>query len=59
MTLFAACRVLFSKSMEIVSDAVYQEAVRLFDEPYLAQLIVAIVTINAWNRIAVATRLLP
>jgi alkylhydroperoxidase family enzyme len=45
--------------MEIVSDAVYQEAVRLFDEPYLAQLIVAIVTINAWNRIAVATRLLP
>jgi AhpD family alkylhydroperoxidase len=42
-----------------VSDEAYQAAARLFDEHYLAQLIMAIVTINAWNRIAVATRLLP
>ncbi len=42
-----------------VSDDVYDTAARLFDEHYLAQIIMAIVTINAWNRIAVATRLLP
>ncbi|WP_206513078.1 carboxymuconolactone decarboxylase family protein [Larkinella soli] len=42
-----------------VSDAVYQEAARLFDEPYLAQVIMSIVVINAWNRIAVSTRLRP
>lgn len=36
-----------------VSDAVYQKAANLFDEHYLAQIIMAIVTINAWNRLAI------
>jgi AhpD family alkylhydroperoxidase len=42
-----------------VSDRVYNEAARLFDEHYLAQLIMAIITINAWNRIAITTRMTP
>jgi AhpD family alkylhydroperoxidase len=40
-----------------VSDATYQQAAALFDEQYLAQVIMAIVTINAWNRIAITTEL--
>jgi AhpD family alkylhydroperoxidase len=40
-----------------VRDEVYNEAARLFDPNYLAQLVMAIVTINAWNRIAVTSRL--
>ena len=42
-----------------VSDRVYNEAARLFDENYLAQLIMAIITINAWNRIGITARLTP
>jgi AhpD family alkylhydroperoxidase len=40
-----------------VSNATYQQAAALFDEHYLAQAIMAIVTINAWNRIAITTEL--
>lgn len=40
-----------------VSDSVYQNAANYFDEHYLAQIIMAIVAINAWNRIAIATHL--
>jgi len=36
-----------------VSDETYQRAAELFDEKYLAQIIMAIVTINGWNRIAI------
>ncbi|HVW95866.1 MAG TPA: carboxymuconolactone decarboxylase family protein [Mucilaginibacter sp.] len=42
-----------------VSDETYHEAARLFDKKYLAELIMAIITINAWNRIGVATELMP
>lgn len=42
-----------------VSDATYAQAVKVFDELYLAQVIMAIITINAWNRIGVATELQP
>lgn len=42
-----------------LSNAVYEKAVILFGEEKTAQLIMAIVTINAWNRIGVATRLKP
>ncbi|MGA5817320.1 carboxymuconolactone decarboxylase family protein [Kitasatospora sp. NPDC094028] len=42
-----------------VPDAVYAEAAARFDEAELAQLIALIATINAWNRIGVATRLSP
>jgi AhpD family alkylhydroperoxidase len=40
-----------------VSNEVYEQAANLFDEHYLSQLIMAIVTINAWNRIAITTHL--
>ncbi len=42
-----------------VSDITYQTARKLFDEAYLAQIILAVVAINAWNRIAITTRLQP
>ncbi|MDR6560220.1 MULTISPECIES: carboxymuconolactone decarboxylase family protein [unclassified Arcicella] len=42
-----------------VSDATYQKARELFDENYLSNIIVAIIGINAWNRVAVTTRLQP
>ncbi|MGK5630119.1 carboxymuconolactone decarboxylase family protein [Streptomyces sp. URMC 123] len=42
-----------------VPDAVYERAARHFEEAELAQLISLIVTINAWNRIAVTTRMVP
>lgn len=40
-----------------ISDELYQQAEQLFDATYLAQLIMCMVTINAWNRIGVATHL--
>jgi AhpD family alkylhydroperoxidase len=42
-----------------VSDEVYEEADEHFDEAELAQLLFAAVAINAWNRLAIATRKLP
>jgi len=39
-----------------VGDDVYAEAASHFDEHELAQLLFAIAAINAWNRLAVATR---
>ncbi|WP_448317324.1 carboxymuconolactone decarboxylase family protein [Streptomyces sp. CO7] len=38
-----------------VPDDVYAEAARHFDEPELARVLALILTINTWNRIAVAT----
>ncbi|GAB4010845.1 carboxymuconolactone decarboxylase family protein [Spirosoma migulaei] len=40
-----------------VSDQVYDHVVRLLGEQKLAQLILAIITINSWNRIAIATHM--
>lgn len=40
-------------------DDVYNRAVNLFGDNYVAQLIMAIVTINSWNRIAISTRKQP
>ncbi|QMU31200.1 carboxymuconolactone decarboxylase family protein [Adhaeribacter radiodurans] len=40
-----------------VTEETYKTAEKLFSPEYLAQLIMAIVTINAWNRIAISTRL--
>jgi AhpD family alkylhydroperoxidase len=42
-----------------VSDEVWAEAATHFDEAELAQLLWAIAAINAWNRIGVATHLVP
>ena len=38
-----------------LSDATYEAAEKLFDEHYIAQIIMAVVVINAWNRIAIST----
>ncbi|SFH28463.1 carboxymuconolactone decarboxylase family protein [Pedobacter insulae] len=37
----------------------YHKAKALFDDHYIAQIIMMVVTINAWNRIAIATQLQP
>jgi len=37
------------------SDETYNKAVKLFDKHYIAQIIIAITTINAWNRISIST----
>ncbi|MCX2486756.1 carboxymuconolactone decarboxylase family protein [Pedobacter sp. MR2016-24] len=41
-----------------VADSTYNKAASLFSEHDLAQIIMAIVTINAWNRIAITTKLI-
>ena len=38
-----------------LSDEVYAKAEKVFDKNYIAQIIMAISTINAWNRIAIST----
>jgi AhpD family alkylhydroperoxidase len=40
-----------------LSDETYKQAQQLFDENVIAQIIMAVVTINAWNRIAVSTNM--
>ncbi len=40
-----------------LSDETYQKATEFFTEEQIAQIIMAIVTINVWNRIAVSTHL--
>ncbi|OPA76186.1 alkylhydroperoxidase [Paenibacillus selenitireducens] len=42
-----------------VPDDVYDEAARYFEPKQLADIIMAIITINAWNRIAISTRMMP
>jgi len=42
-----------------VSDPVYEQAIKLFGEQKTAQLMLAILTINSWNRIAIATHMVP
>ncbi len=39
-----------------VSDEIWEEAALHYDERALAALVLAIATINAWNRLNVATR---
>lgn len=38
-----------------VDDDLYQKAIAAFGENYVAQIIMAAVTINGWNRIAIST----
>ena len=42
-----------------VPDEVYARAEQEFEPPELAQLLFAVVAINGWNRLAIATRKLP
>lgn len=38
-----------------ISDATYQNAAKLFDENYLSHIIMMIISINSWNRFAIAS----
>jgi len=42
-----------------VSDKTYEAAANILDEHYLAQVIMAIINISAWNRIGIATGMQP
>jgi len=42
-----------------LSEETYQKTIEVFGEEKTAQIIMAIITINAWNRIGVATELRP
>lgn len=42
-----------------VSDETYEQAAKVLDENYLAQVILAIITINVWNGIGITTKLIP
>jgi AhpD family alkylhydroperoxidase len=42
-----------------VSDAVYEQAVKYFGMKGVAQLILAVIAINGWNRFAIATHMIP
>ena len=42
-----------------VTDKTYEQAASLLEETYLAQVILAIITINVWNRIGITTNLMP
>ncbi len=42
-----------------VPEPLYREAESVLGAAYLAQVIMAVVTINAWNRIAISTNLQP
>ncbi|MEO5892222.1 MAG: carboxymuconolactone decarboxylase family protein [Ferruginibacter sp.] len=42
-----------------VSDETYNQAAKVLEERYLAAVIMAAITINAWNRISIATRMMP
>lgn len=42
-----------------VSDETYNQAAKVLDEHYLAAVIMAVIAINAWNRISITTRMMP
>ncbi|NGM65414.1 carboxymuconolactone decarboxylase family protein [Sphingobacterium sp. SGR-19] len=39
-----------------LTDATYAHAEKFFDEHYIGQIIMAVATINAWNRIVISTK---
>ncbi|MES2417839.1 MAG: carboxymuconolactone decarboxylase family protein [Bacteroidota bacterium] len=42
-----------------VADETYQKAKALFEPNHLAQIMMAIITINMWNRLAISTEMQP
>lgn len=42
-----------------VKDETYERAVKILGEKYLSEVIMAIITINSWNRIGITTKLMP
>jgi AhpD family alkylhydroperoxidase len=55
----ALCEEMTNLPTSNVPDAVYEEVARHFEGRELAQLIWAITIINAWNRIAITSRMVP
>jgi alkylhydroperoxidase family enzyme len=53
------CEAMTVISKEQVPDRVWERASAAFDEYELSQLVFAITTINAWNRLNIATLLQP
>ncbi|HNR74835.1 MAG TPA: carboxymuconolactone decarboxylase family protein, partial [Cyclobacteriaceae bacterium] len=43
-------------TVDHVPDEIYEEAARNLTEKELAAVIMAIITINSWNRLAITTR---
>jgi AhpD family alkylhydroperoxidase len=56
---FAVCEAITRLPEAGLPDDVYEAATEHFDDEELAQLIFGCVTINAWNRIGVSTRMVP
>jgi AhpD family alkylhydroperoxidase len=42
-----------------VSDATYDNAVKILGEKYVAQMLMAVIVMNAWNRVGVALNMKP
>jgi AhpD family alkylhydroperoxidase len=42
-----------------VKDETYDQAAAVLEKTYLAQVVLAIITINVWNRIGITTNLVP
>lgn len=42
-----------------VTDEIWDAAARFFDDSAMGSLVLAISTINVWNRVAISTRMLP
>ena len=42
-----------------LSSETYKKAAQIFDEKYIAQIIMAVATINVWNRMAISTHKQP
>jgi alkylhydroperoxidase family enzyme len=40
-----------------LTESTFQKAKEIFEEKEIAQIIMAIITINAWNRIGISTHL--
>jgi alkylhydroperoxidase family enzyme len=58
-TIFAMTEEITLISQHGLSDNTYEKAIALFGEEKTAQIIMAVITINAWNRIGVSTRMQP
>ncbi|WP_314060898.1 carboxymuconolactone decarboxylase family protein [Empedobacter brevis] len=58
-------RIILSMTEEItqisehgLTDETYEKATTLFTEKYISLIIIAVTTINAWNRIAISSRIM-
>jgi hypothetical protein len=49
----------FAQSKAVKTPGGPKKAMQHFDQHYLTQVIMAVITINGWNRIAISTQLQP